>query len=191
MTNQFEHFWRQEQNEKRKAASGAAHRATRTGRIGRMRMPSDLMDRRQRREYMKPGEVIVYNMYDSVIPKEEFSLLPVEQQRELLLRWRDNPEIGIKGIIEFWKVSRGTYYKKTKELGLTLPRVKMNRSHPSNKREHPILKGPVTEERLSNLFALELTGEYAGEGLADRLEKLGLILNSEAKYSVAIQIKEL
>ncbi|NPV26337.1 MAG: hypothetical protein HPY81_02535 [Firmicutes bacterium] len=194
MQDQFEQFWAQDLKEKRKVISGARHRASRLGRVGRMRLPADCMDRKQRKEYMKPGEVKVYNMYDNVIPKEEFGSLPVEKQRELLLKWRDDPRIGVKGIIESWNVSRGTYYKKTKELGLSFSKMREKRTATKTKEQAQELSSNtvhIIEEKLINRFALQLEGEYEGRCLTDRLEKLGLILNSEAKYMISIQIIEL
>ena len=55
----------------------------------RLRSAADLMNPYQRRKYRKSGEVIVSNIFDQLMTREEFDQKTPEQQKNILIRWKE------------------------------------------------------------------------------------------------------
>lgn len=158
--------------------SGVRGRASRTGRIGKMITPFDLMSPSEKKKLLE-SEVKVYSMFDNIIPFEEFQKLPKEKQREVLQNWRE--KYNNTKIIEAWNIPKTKYYKIVKELDLPLNRGSQLEQTSSI---------PELKETL-NKFHIMLEGEYQGSYLADKILKLTEIMEADKLYNIKLQIQEI
>jgi len=168
----------------KKNLSGVRGRASRTGRTGPVMTPVDFLKGRAKKEYMKNGEVILYNMYDNqIIPYEEFKTLPVEKQVALMTRWRE--EVGTNNIIKELKISRKKFYEEVlKSLGIeTKPRGSGRRQGKGDE--------CVKTETNNASFLIVSEGHHKGRTLAAKMTGLASALDSDSYYSVRLEIKEL
>jgi hypothetical protein len=81
-----EKLFQQDIREKKRAASGAFHmrgKGVRNGFSGAIRTPYHFMSNKEKKQLN--GEVRTYNMYETIIPKNEFDLKDRETQRNMMM----------------------------------------------------------------------------------------------------------
>ncbi|NLM51209.1 MAG: hypothetical protein GX197_00055 [Firmicutes bacterium] len=183
----------------KKFFSGVRGRASRTGRKGPIRTPVDFLTGKAKKEYMQNSEVIVYNMYENrVLPYEEFKELPIEKQVVLMTKWRE--EIATNDIIREMKISRKKFYSEVlKSLGIeTKPRGRRAKKTETNETTQtgqlvPQANQQVTlgETKIEPAFTIFFSGEFEGQVAAIRLARLARILDTDSKYEIRFEIKEI
>jgi len=72
--------------EKKKAASGVRFR--KGGGVGSLVFPFDIMSRSEKYRYRKAGKVVKWNMYEIILPYDEFLKQNEKWRRRLLTEWR-------------------------------------------------------------------------------------------------------
>lgn len=138
---EVERIFNQDIREKKLAGYGASKRTgkgVRHGIRGGMRTPSSLMTKREKKEYMKPGELIVSNVYE-FMEWNQFKQLGEIQQKDLLIRWREkftNTEI----MKNMGLSDHNAYYRTVKKLGLS------SHKYAGGNNNIP----PVTDEQMEN-----------------------------------------
>lgn len=101
--------------EKKKTASGVRYRTGKRDGIGSLTFPSDVMGRSEKYRYRKAGEVVSWNIFETILPYEEFLKQRGEKwQRKLLREWQKRfteQEIQAKmGISEtMWKIIKSKF----------------------------------------------------------------------------------
>lgn len=179
-------------NKKRETASmRAATNHKRLGK-GRMKTPSDLMSRKDKKEHMKAGEVVTTNLFDDILTIAEFEALETHEQRNRLAYWRtkySNKEIMNK----MGNLNNAKFYKMVADLGLpkairTNGDKKPVRKAPIKKIEAPV-EQPINSDLeldtqplqriIINGLNLEFNGTYAPETIIKQLLKFGALLEGE------------
>ena len=87
---EVERIFNDDIRDKRKAGSGSFHRrgkGVKHGMSGALRTPSFYMSNKEKKKLN--GEVEVTNMYETLIPFNEFNLKDTETQKVLLTKWRE------------------------------------------------------------------------------------------------------
>lgn len=109
-------LFEQEIREKKQDRRNFMKKTGARGRGGKMYLPSDLMSRADRKKHTKAGEIIVTNIYDTILKKVEFEALEPHEQRNHLQYWRTKYQT--KEIQRGMGVAGATYYKYIEDLGL-------------------------------------------------------------------------
>ncbi|WP_156920616.1 hypothetical protein [Thermicanus aegyptius] len=177
----------QDVKDKKRIAVGVHSRKGVRGYVGKMHTPVDFLKGKAKREYTKGGEVIVYNMFDKLMPKEEFDKLDDEQKKECLLRWRDR--YSTKQIMETLNLKSYQFYR-------LMDKFNIPRYHGGGPlaTKTSTTSTPQTDEvktNLSNGFNISLHGKYSAEKLIKRLLSISSILEGESSnFKVNITISE-
>lgn len=176
----------------KKKETASLRAATNHKRLGKSRMktPSDLMSRKERKEHMKAGKVVTTNIYDSILPIEEFEALEQHEQRNRLAYWRT--KYSNKQIMEEMKVWNAKFYKIVSDLGLPkAPRTngeeKVIRKAPIKRTQAPAvaiqssleLDVPALQEIIVSGLHLSFNGTYAPEQIVKQFLKFGSLLEGE------------
>lgn len=104
--------------EKKRIGSGIFSRTGTRGYVGTMRFPSDLMTRKEKYNYRKSGKVKVYNMYDSIIPLDEFRGLTGQEKKKALEHWLFDRKYSKADIRKSMIVSSNTLDNWIKNMGI-------------------------------------------------------------------------
>lgn len=206
----------EEVREKKKTGTGAFHmrgKGIRNGSNKALRTPYHFMKTKERNQLN--GEVETYNMYTTIIPREEFFLKDLETQKDLLIKWREifdnakiRSELGISNKMYFdlinelelpkkrrggrTNVEKGKLKKQTQEkpqssnnLQFELPELETIQPKPIIQPETPIQK------IITKGFYLEYNGDYDVETLNKLFTKLQLILDGEPnKFNISLSLTE-
>lgn len=171
--------------QKKRTASGIHHKTGKRGYVGTMRFPTDYMSRREKYNYRKAGKIMTTNLFDIVLPIEEFKKLDDQEKRNRMQYWRSektNAEI-LKGL----GISHNYYYKIVDELDLPkAPRtMKKEKANPKTKnpetpkvQEQTAAETPVQQMMFDGLH-LAYQGTYRPEQIQKQLEKFQLLLEDE------------
>jgi hypothetical protein len=177
-----------------KRGKGAAHRTS-------VKLPSDFLTGRAIKKLS--GKVRVYNMYDTIISKEEFSKADKETQKTMMERWRGRYQA--KEILKKMGISSASFYGLLERLGIpTDPRKSPRERKLAAEMEYkPSETGlfkavpfneaitPKAEIKQNNGLSLQYKGTYTGKQIEKVLERLQLILADEGTtYRVDIAITE-
>ena len=114
----IEKLFTQEIRDKKKAGSGSFHKrgkGMRNGIKGVMKTQRDMLKGKAKKEYEKPGELIVFNLKD-IISREEFFKKSEAEQKQLLQVWRENYQNDV--ICSKSGIKKGEYYDLVKKYGL-------------------------------------------------------------------------
>jgi hypothetical protein len=180
----LEHMFNKEIQEKKSIGRGVFNRATRTGRIGKVTMPTDRMSKKERKEYTKSSEVRCFKMTDIYMTWEEFNALPKEKKLQTVAGWLEGNTIGEiaqKLNVSGKKIS--PYFSALKRTG----RINTMDQKSMTKVETP----PVSVLNLKlPPFLISLNGEYEGKAVIEKLLKLGQALDEPTRYSVKLEIVE-
>jgi hypothetical protein len=210
-----ESLFNQDIRDKKRTASGTRSKTGLRGYVGTMRMPCDLMSSKEKRQYRKCGKVVRYNMYETIMPFDEFKQLPKEEQSTVLQKLRERHKN--KEIQRVWEVNSQTYYSLVNKLGLptrnqtskTLPipsATKLSDLRPSpdvipepTPDMTKLMESMIEEffkkqqtQVVPSGFSTSIDGEYDSYDLAKKLESLAVMLRSEdTKYRVTLTVQEL
>jgi DNA-binding CsgD family transcriptional regulator len=188
---------------KKRISSGIHSRTGKRGYVGKILFTYDLMNPKERREYMKPSKVEVYNMFDTIIPYNDFKLMDRETRIKYLSEY--TKRFTQKEIADAWGVKPDTVYNYFYRY--KIPVVKKAHGGGPRKRVATITKetkpaetvsvvNTVTERpkimvELGEGFSVQLNGEFDAEVLQKRLEKLAFLLEEGKKYSIKLVLNEL
>ena len=201
----IEKLFYDEVREKKKTASGVHHKTGKNGYVGNMRFPSDIMSRSEKMRYRKAGKVVTTNIFDEILPIDEFEQLETYEKKNRLAYWRN--EKSNKEILQGMGISNKRYYEIVAELQLPkAPRIKPNqpRKATAKKKQEPTtsptpvsltemvpavqklveaLETPKEEkneqEPIVNGLNVSFTGTYSAEKIEKQLTKFMLLLDSE------------
>jgi hypothetical protein len=181
----------------KKNETASLRNATKYKRLGKgnMKTAMDFMSRKEKKEHTKAGKVVTTNMYDTILPIDEFELLDEHEQRNRLAYWRTM--YSNKHIMNEMKTFNARFYKIVNDLGLPkAPRV--NSDEPRKPRKAPVKKvvaietaaqtllpekveesAPVVQEIILNGLNLNFNGTYQPEQIIKQLLKFGALLEGE------------
>jgi hypothetical protein len=201
----IEKLFYEEVKEKKKTASGVHHKTGKNGYVGNMRFPSDIMSRSEKMRYRKAGKVVTTNIFDEVLPIDEFEQLETYEKKNRLAYWRN--EKSNKEILQGMGISNKRYYEIVAELQLPkAPRIKPNQPRKATvkKKQEPkesstpisltemvpavqklveALETPKEEtkaqEDIVNGLNVSFKGTFSAEKIEKQLTKFMLLLDSE------------
>lgn len=158
------------------------------------RYPHEMMTGKEKRDYTKSGKVQVTNMYENILPYEEFKKIePAEKRAEVLQSWRD--KFNNAQIERTWGMKTHQYYKVVKEHGLKT-------ATPGNAKakQQSIGAGSNANQRTNKNNAVVLNSEglgisYAGvfkiADLETKFTKIvGFLKDEGGAFSVSISVFE-
>jgi hypothetical protein len=182
--------------EKKRTASGVHHKTGKNGYVGTMRFPSDIMNRKDKMRYRRAGKVVTSNIYDEILPIEEFIQLETYEQRNRLQYLRN--EKSNKEILQGMGISSKRYYDIVAELDLPkAPRGKQKQQRKATaKKQEPKFVAisvekedvdvPEVQEQKEQVqqmivegLNLVFQGTYNAEMIQKQLTKFSLILEDE------------
>ena len=205
MKNDIERMFLEDIREKKKAASGSFHKKGKGVKhhMSGIKTPYDFMKGKEKRELN--GKVTTYNMYETLLDKEEFYLQTEPRQKELMTRWRDiypNQKImeslNIKSPGQFQllldkleipkKQKRGGRIKKEP---LLLPTVSIKGDAFQKERVPQAAVPEKTDIPILHGLNLKYNGVYDSEQLAKIFTKMQLLIDDEKNhFIVSISIQE-
>jgi hypothetical protein len=160
-------------------------------------LPIDRMSRKERKEYTKAGEVVISNMYETILDKKEFELKPKELQKTMMTRWREiysnekiMQEMGISANNTFYALIRDLDVPQKKRGGFKGRNVSTQKSTPATPPAQKVEQ--VVTQLVTNGLHLEYNGKYDAEQLEKIFTKLQLVVNGEdSKYRLSISLSEI
>jgi hypothetical protein len=204
--SEAERLFNDEVRDKKKTASGVHHKTGKNGYVGKMRFPSDIMSRKEKRKYKGNSKVSISNLYEEIIPIEEFEKLEEYEQRNMLAYWRNT--YNNKTITDGMGIWNARYYKLVADLGL--PKARRVNSPSSAPRKGtaktaskepaiqsaiqsslmqleaappappaPIAAPPAVQEIITDGLHLSFIGTYDAEKIQKQLSKFDLLLEGE------------
>lgn len=200
----IEKMFNDEVRDKKRTASGVHHKTGKNGYTGTIRFISELLKGKEKREYRGTGRVRKYNMYDTIMPFTEYLELPTEEQKKILMKYRERH--ANKDIMQTWKISHNVFYRLVNDLDI--PKTKRESPFRSGKKVGtvpnalPVIKEKLEEKQMTmeiidkkekeNGMTLSLNGTYTADEIVRKLEKFGLILSDEpAQFKIELHIKEM
>ena len=199
--NNIEKMFFDEIRDKKKTASGVHHKTGKNGYVGTMRFPSDIMNRSEKMKYKKAGKVVTTNIFDEILPIDEFEQLETYEKRNRLQYWRN--EKPNKEILQGMGISNKRYYDIVSELELPkAPRIKSDQSKiksnqsrkgtvtkkiteqvPAVQKVIDVVEPPKEETKVQEVIVNGLnvifTGTFSAEKIEKQLTKFMLLLDSE------------
>ena len=193
-------MFEEEVRDKKRTASGVHSRTGKRGYVGQMRMPSDIMSRKDKYNYRKAGKVFIYNMYENIMPLKEFKALPLEERKKAMVEYQRRHTNA--SIMKTWGMDTYQFYTKLliKELGLREDASKKKKRPKDNKKETPVeaylvqeevKPAPAVPEEPEDGFAFRFRGTFNAEQITKKLDKVSLILDGEeSDFELVLTIKE-
>lgn len=172
--------------------------ATKFKRKSNVLFPSDTMNRKEKLKHTKAGKIVTTNLFDTIIPIDEFEALEQHEQRNRLAYWRTKYQN--KEIMTALGVSNKRYYDKVAELGLPkAPRtdtgekkqrkakasIKFTKAPEkaaiqSNLEIEPIQPAPApVQEIIIDGLHLVYNGTFNSEQIIKQMLKFGALLEGE------------
>ena len=192
--NDIERMFYDEVRDKKKTASGVHHKTGKNGYVGKMRFPTDFMNRSEKMKYRRAGKVVTTNIFDEILPIEEFEKLETYEQKNRLQYWRN--ERPNKEIVQGMGISNKKFYDLVSEL--ELPKAKRVDRNPTRKASAtkkvkelvpavqevsevviPPKQETNVQEVIVNGLNVIFTGTYSAEKIEKQLTKFMLLLDSE------------
>lgn len=203
-TENVKKIFEQDIRDKRKAGSGAFHmrgKGVRNGFSGAIRTPYHFMSTKERKQLN--SKVVTYNMYETVITREEFELKDKETQKAMMLKWRElypnthvMKEMGITGNATFARIVDDLGLPKKLRRGGRKPGA-VNRSVKAEVATTPVSTAEVVTKQIEpvkliiNGLALEYHGTYEATAINKILTKISLLLEDEPnKFEIHISVTE-
>lgn len=201
----FEKEFIMESLEKKKIGSNIFKRkATRRG-SGPVITAYDVMSRKDKREYTKPGPLIIYNINEIMKEEKEveiniptyveFTRLSKDEKKELLPRLIDACGGKRSELAKLWGCKVGRIHDWVFRLGLADPENK-----PKNfkrTRKERAQSQPINASNMDSVssykaprFSLSLNGIYKGNELEARILGITGILDAEKEYDIYFTITE-
>lgn len=150
-------------------------------------LPSDLV---KDWKYSRNGRVKTYNMYEQIIPKQEFDTLPTSQAKAMLEYWRSrytNDEIAEK-----MGIGKSTLWRLCKSLGIEGRKKHIDRpSDQENTQDEQVMttQNPEPKKEIEGTKII-IRGNYSGERLAQRLYSLARLVEMYDKVNIMMKIEE-
>ena len=177
--------------EKKLAARGASHRASRKkGFKGGIRLIHDNLSLAQLRKLN--GEVIIYNMYDNILPYSQFKQLSTEDKKKAMNHWLNVKKYTRRQIQEGFGegVRIQTVHDWISRLGLSKPRLNESRIGGASNLG-VVRETKVPAPKPATTLELKLAGEMSGVELRDKITRLDQLISEEQTYVITIDFKEL
>lgn len=155
-------------------------------------------DKRKRNHNLN-GKVVAYNMYEEIMPFDEFEKLPMETKREVVALW--SGRYTLKDIEAVWGKSKWKFSQYKQEFGMTRATKKLAKKQ-SKKGVEKIVKQAVPPLPVLNTkptapvpsdpqSAFSMKKFLRGKDLAKRLVDLAAYFeNDESLYETKISILE-
>jgi hypothetical protein len=182
-------------------------------------MPSDFGDRKARREYRKPGPVIIYKKVEAftemgeVIALEALLALPVDQAKELMLEL--SKSISDQKLAEAWSTHFTLVRKLRSILGIhknhsgTIvnitdtvedkwpPSFRLPTRKARNRAEKVVVmqgaaRDPDAGQPVVRGLVMSIRGTFSGAELEPRIEAIRTLLKScgDSKYTISLSLDE-
>jgi hypothetical protein len=195
--SEAEKLFNQEVREKKRTASGVHSKTGKNGYVGNMRFPSDIMSRKDKYNHRKAGKVVTTQLYEEILPVDEFEALETYEQKNRMAYWRNvytNKEITTAMGIHnnrFYKIVKGLELPKAPRVDRKEPRkataiktqAKQEKAvavEPSPiKAPEPETKPEPVQEILVDGIHLVFSGTYSPELIQKKLGKFELMLEDE------------
>jgi hypothetical protein len=195
--SEAEKLFNQEVRDKKRTASGVHSKTGKNGYVGKMRFPSDIMNRKDKIKYRKAGKVVTTQLYEEIIPITDFEALEEFEQRNRMAYWRNS--YTNKEIMKAMGIHNNKYYKIVSELGL--PKAHRSARQEARKgkaiKVHEVEQKPIAvelspikppevetkaetvQEVIVNGIHLVFNGTYSPEVIQKKLAKFELMLEDE------------
>ncbi len=129
---QIEREFYQDVRNLKRTANGIHARKGKRGYVGTMRLTSDLLRGKEKKKYMGNGEVVTYNMFQSLCSYDDFQQKPINEQKVVMENWRKiykNTEI-----IDALGIPKAKFYELMDELD-----VKKKEAGPNAKKQRDVV----------------------------------------------------
>lgn len=184
---EIERLLQEDIRHKKQAGRGVFHRSKGSGRVGKSSMifPSDIV---RDRKYQKNGKLEVFNVYENIIPYNEFKKYSPEDQKSMLEHWRKkytNVEIGRNLGISPQRVSQ-----LCTELGVQL-KIKRKKENLEVVAVEAMTTQQTNIKNSMEGIKLTMNGDYNGKDLEKRLLALAAVLAvADTTFKVSLSIEE-
>lgn len=168
--------------DKKKIANNIKYKTGKSGKIGKVIMPSDVT---RFKKYEKNSKVVSYMLVD--YKWDEVKSFPKEKKRELFVKWLKQDGLTIAKLAQLFGVTPEAVRQVALRAGVT-SKGELREPYvptPSNLSN----KKSADNAAIEKLFTINLTGNFLGKELINKLETLPLILNDTEKYEVSLSIK--
>lgn len=175
---------------KKLISKGVHNRAARRkGFRGKVMFPVDLLKGKEKKAYMGNSDVVTYNLYDNIMPYDDFKKLDKDEKRKVLSEYLKR--FSREEIISVWNVSKQTIYDLTYKLSLTQKRIinvpskeMVDKKVAIKEKKAEIKKTPTAE------FNISLSGNMPGKQIKERLSKILEFIEDNQNFSITFEIKE-
>lgn len=158
--------------------------------------PIDFMDNRQKKEYIKGGNVVVSNLYDELLTLEEYQKLPDEQKKAAMEHWRKS--LNTATIKRTFKWNDYKIYKEFNRLGIAVKTINRKKN---NARKNAVINAKQSNDEtavaVKTLPAFKsglsffLYEECDSEELVSKMMKYATFLEGEKnKFRIRMEIEE-
>lgn len=165
---------------------------------------SDSMSRKEKRQHTKAGKVECYNMYETILPKDEFFLKDLETQKLMMSKWRDmysNEKVmkgmGITANATFARIINELNLPKKRRVNTNGRKTKSSVAITTKVGQVKEVKQEVIEQEdnvvklITNGLHLEYNGVYDADSINRILTKLQLLVDGEEnKFRINIEFSE-
>jgi hypothetical protein len=199
---QYDRLFYEEIRDKKKGFSGVHGKTGKRGHVGKLFTMDDMLKGKEKRKYRGTTKVRRFNLYDKILPREEFETLSDDQQKTAILKWREQQPV--KNIYRELGMSSQTFYNRMDKLGIPKGtrgkgRIKKN---PVNQTVNVVNQIPPAvapaPAPVNSPDPVGLTIKWNGnnepktvEEITDKFLKLAEFLKDEkSKYFVDIVIRE-
>lgn len=194
-TEEIEKIFINESREKKKIGNGVMHRASRKkGYKGGVKFLSDMLTGKEKKEYMKAGEVKISNIYDKIMPLKEFKKLDTEKRTVALTNLLQRHTR--KQLAEVWgSISLVNNY--CVRLGLNKKNKDENQSEKIKDQKPKEVKKVIQEEsKKENIeeqynMTLSINDLLNGQELEDIIIKLSQFIIKEKDYQFNFKLEEM
>lgn len=156
------------------------------------RYPFEMLRGKDKRNYTKSGKVQVYNMYDQILPYEEFMKIePKEKRAEVLQSWRD--KFNNAQIERTWGMKTHQYYKVVKEHGLktATPGNAKNKQQSIGANVNRQQKGATAAFMMNEGLGIKYSGVFNVSDLEAKFNKIvGFLKDEGGAFTVSISVFE-
>lgn len=188
-SNEIEKLFFSDIRNKKRIGSGAYHRTGKgiKHRMSGIKFPSDYLTKKELKALS--GKVVVYNMYDKILTKDEFKKLDLEIQKNMLSYWRE--KYTIKEIQEQMGIAGATLYRFIETLGLPKNHRSKRKKQGNSEVSTAMAISPEPVKLIKKGLYLEYNGAYSGEQIAKMFERLQILLEDEEKeFNVIVSVEE-
>lgn len=208
--SEIEKMLHAENRDKKRIGSNIYKRTGTRGYTGSIRSAHDLLKGKAKKEYEGNSKVMTTNMYDKILPREEFDKLETHIQKNMMSYWYLTH--GTLAIRSGMSIGAQTLYSYLDKLGIERkgkegrkPRSGKNKATPKQKPTkapdqkqleivdinsmYPTILTPEPPQQINNWgLNVNYSGTYTPEEIQRILQKLDLILQDE-KSDFTIEIK--